>query len=59
MAAVSARRASGTDGAYGIHFGINEDWSEFYEVVVDAQYYSIWRYDGSWTALRDRTTSSI
>jgi len=56
-AAVSARRTSGTYGAYGIHFGINEDWSEYYEVVIDANYYSIWRYDGTWTPLRDWTTS--
>jgi uncharacterized repeat protein (TIGR01451 family) len=56
-AAVSARRTSGTYGAYGIHFGINEDWSQYYEVVIDANYYSIWRYDGTWTPLRDWTTS--
>jgi uncharacterized repeat protein (TIGR01451 family) len=57
--AVNARRASGSQGSYGIIFGINEDWSQFYEFNVDAQYYSIWKYDhGTWTPLRNWTTSS-
>ena len=45
-------------GAYGIQFGINEDWSQFYEFIVEDASYSIWRYDnGSWTALQDWTAS--
>jgi hypothetical protein len=55
--AVSARRASGSSGAYGIQFGINRDWSEFYEILIDADYYSIWRYYGGWSALRNWTSS--
>jgi hypothetical protein len=55
---VRARRTSGNDGTYGIVFGINEDWSERYQVHIDANYYSIWQYNyGSWTALRDWTSS--
>lgn len=57
-AAVSARRTSGTEGAYGIIFGLNQDWSEFYEVIIDQDAYSIWKYDnGSWTSLRNWATS--
>ena len=57
-AAVSARRTSGALGAYGIQFGINEYWSQFYEFIVENASYSIWRYDnGSWTALRGWTAS--
>jgi hypothetical protein len=57
-AAVSARRTSGALGAYGIQFGINEYWSQFYEFIVENASYSIWRYDnGSWTALQDWTAS--
>jgi len=57
-AAVSARRASGSSGGYGIVFGLNEDWSEYYEFDIGPNNYSIWRYDGSWTALRGWTASS-
>ena len=60
-ASVSARRTSGTLGAYGIVFGINEDvsGSQFYEFIVEDTHYSIWKYDrGSWTALQDWTASS-
>ncbi len=56
-ASVSARRTNGEFGAYGIEFGINEDWSQFYEVLIDANYYSIWRYNNGWTALRNWTSS--
>jgi uncharacterized repeat protein (TIGR01451 family) len=56
--AVSARRASGTRGAYGIIFVINADWSELYEVLVDMDYYSIWRYNnGNWESVRGWTPS--
>ena len=56
--AVSARRTSGDYGVYGIIFGLNEDWSELYQIDIAANYYSIWRYDkGSWTVLRDWTSS--
>jgi regulation of enolase protein 1 (concanavalin A-like superfamily) len=57
-AVVSARRTSGTLGQYGILFGINEDWSQYYQFGIDGAYYSIWRYDGSWTALKDWTQSN-
>jgi uncharacterized repeat protein (TIGR01451 family) len=57
-AAVSAHRASGSSGAYGIAFGINEDWSQQYEFDIGVNSYSIWKYDGSWTALRNWTSSS-
>ncbi len=60
-ASVSARRMSGTLGAYGILFGINEDWSQLYEVLIDANSYSIWLYDQynyGWTALKNWTSSS-
>jgi hypothetical protein len=60
-ASVSARRTSGASGAYGIRFGISEDWPDlsYYEFIVEDTYYSIWRYDSAgWTALRDWTASS-
>jgi hypothetical protein len=56
--AVSMRRMGGTDGSYGIEFGINESWSEWYEVLIYGDTYSIWRFDGSWIALRSWTTSA-
>ena len=57
-ASVSARRTSGTSRAYGILFGINEDWSQFYEVLIDANTFSAWRYDYGWTPLQNWTTSN-
>jgi uncharacterized repeat protein (TIGR01451 family) len=57
-AVVSARRTSGTWGQYGILFGINEDWSQYYQFGIDGAYYSVWRYDGNWTALKDWTQSN-
>lgn len=57
-AAVSAHRVSGGGGAYGFIFGLNADWSEYYEVIVDQKYYSIWRYDdGDWTPVQNWTPS--
>jgi uncharacterized repeat protein (TIGR01451 family) len=57
--AVSARRASGSQGSYGIIFGINEDWSEFYWFEIGPNNYRISEYDnGTWTHLRNWTTSS-
>ncbi|HJW89905.1 MAG TPA: hypothetical protein VJ436_04610, partial [Anaerolineales bacterium] len=55
---VTARRLSGRYASYGIRFGINKDWSQFYDVIVSDQYFSIWRYSGSWTTLQDWTYSS-
>ncbi|MGB2897344.1 MAG: choice-of-anchor Q domain-containing protein [Anaerolineales bacterium] len=46
--AVSARRTSGTEGPYGILFGISDDWSELYEVSIDQNFYDIWKYDSGW-----------
>ena len=58
-ASVSAHRTSGALGVYGILFGINEDWSQLYEFIVEDTYFSIWKYNnGSWTALQDWTASS-
>jgi uncharacterized repeat protein (TIGR01451 family) len=57
-AAVSAHRVGGSRGAYGFIFGLNADWSEYYELIVDLNYYSIWRYDhGGWTAVQNWTPS--
>jgi hypothetical protein len=55
--AVSARRVSGSGGAYGIIFGINDDWSELYEVILESNSYSIWKYDHGWSSLRGWTSS--
>ncbi len=56
---VSARRTDGTYGAYGVIFGLNEDWGELYEFDVDDRFYSIWKLDhGAWTNLRDWTASN-
>jgi uncharacterized repeat protein (TIGR01451 family) len=57
--AVSARRTSGTDGPYGILFGINEDWSELYMVVINEDYYDILRYDSGWTFLASASSPEI
>ena len=57
--AVSARRTSGTDGPYGILFGINEDWSELYMVVINEDYYDILRYDSGWTFLASASSPDI
>jgi len=58
-ASVSARRASGSSGAYAIQFGINEDWSQFYEFTIGVNSYSIWRFNsGTWTPLRNWTFSN-
>lgn len=58
-AAVSARRASGSKGDYGIVFGINADGNQWYQFMIGPNNYSIWKYDnGNWTALRNWTSSS-
>ncbi|NIM94974.1 MAG: DUF11 domain-containing protein [Anaerolineales bacterium] len=58
VVSVSARRASGTYGAYGIVFAINEDWSEIYQVLVEDSYYSMWIYRyGSWSPFINWTYS--
>jgi predicted GH43/DUF377 family glycosyl hydrolase len=55
---VSARLVSNTYGGYGVVFGINEDWSELYQVHIEAGHYSIWRRThGTWTALKGWTPS--
>jgi uncharacterized repeat protein (TIGR01451 family) len=57
-ASVSARRTSGTSGAYGILFGLDGNDFEFYEVLIDANTYSIWHYIGlSWSPLQNWTSS--
>ena len=55
-ALVTMRRVSG-DGEVGMVFGINEDWSEFYEVAVRGNQYSIWTYNGGWTKIKDWAAS--
>jgi hypothetical protein len=57
--AVSARRTSGNEGPYGILFGINQDWSELYEVSINEDYYAIWRYDSGWSLLTWNTSPDI
>jgi hypothetical protein len=58
-ASVSARRASGTTGGYGIIFGINENWTQWYEFDIGVNSYSIWKYDNGYIKppLRDWTYS--
>ncbi|GIK38243.1 MAG: hypothetical protein BroJett011_20760 [Chloroflexota bacterium] len=56
-AAVSARRASGSGGGYGIIFGINEDFSQWYEFDIGSNNYSIWKYNNGYTPLRNWTVS--
>jgi len=56
---VSARRAAGSSGWYGIIFGLSGDWNQFYEFTIGPNDYSIWKYDhGNWTALQSQTVSS-
>ena len=58
VASVTAHRQSGKTGSYGLIFGINSDWTEFYALFVYASRYSLWRYGNSqWTALKNWTTS--
>jgi predicted GH43/DUF377 family glycosyl hydrolase len=54
---VSARRTSGLEGEYGIVFGINDDWSHFYEVIIDDAFFSIWKYQGDFSPLVNWTYS--
>jgi hypothetical protein len=56
-ASVSARRISGSGGYYGILFGLNEDWSQYYEFDIGANSYSIWKYNNGWTTLKGWTSS--
>jgi hypothetical protein len=57
-AAVSAAWTPEGEGAYGIQFGFDEDWGQFYEFAVEGNDYSIWKFDrGRWTALQERTVS--
>lgn len=58
MVAVSACRITGTYGVYGIIFGLNEDWSELYQLHIEAHYYSLWRRKAeTWAALQYWTVS--
>ena len=57
--AVSARRTSGWDGTYGVLFGISQDWSEFYEVSIDEDYYMIWKFNSGWSLLTWNTSTDI
>jgi uncharacterized repeat protein (TIGR01451 family) len=56
-ASVTTRVASG-DGALGIIFGINADWTQFYEVLLRSNQFSIWRYSNGWGMLKDWTAST-
>lgn len=58
-AAVSAHRASGTSGSYGLLFGINEDWSEYYEFRMGVSQYRLQRCaSGSCAILKDWTSAN-
>ncbi|RME69883.1 MAG: hypothetical protein D6784_17645, partial [Chloroflexi bacterium] len=58
-ASVSARRASGGSGGYGIIFGINEDGTQWYEFDIGVNSYSIWKYNNGYITppLQDWTYS--
>lgn len=58
---VDARWAGNSGASYGLIFGIQGDFEQFYsfEVNSDYQEYSLYRYDaGGWTELVPYTTSS-
>jgi uncharacterized repeat protein (TIGR01451 family) len=57
--AVSAHRTSGTQGPYGVLFGISQDWSQLYEVSIDQDIYAIWRYNSGWSLLTWDTSADI
>ena len=59
IAAVTARNANANNGLYGMVFGINGDWSEYYEFDLNGAYFSIWKWNGAWTALQNWTSSSL
>jgi len=60
--AVDVRNATGTDGTYGLIYGLSDDWQQFYtfEIAPDGSYY-LWRYDGNgnWTLLQSGYSPSI
>ena len=58
VASVTARNTSTFDRMYGMVFGINGDWSQYYAAYLSGKSYSIWKWSGTWTALQDWTTSS-
>ncbi|MBP7687344.1 MAG: hypothetical protein KA765_05535 [Thermoflexales bacterium] len=59
-ASVSARRTNGTSGSYGLLFGINENWSHFYEVLISNNSVSVWRYvNGLWYTPQNWTSSNF
>jgi uncharacterized repeat protein (TIGR01451 family) len=57
--AVSAHRTSGTEGPYGVLFGISQDWNELYEVSIDQNIYAIWKYNSGWSLLTSNTSTAI
>jgi len=55
---VEGRFASSAYGAYGILFGITDDWDEYMFRVDGDQYYSLWKKTGGdWEALVGWTSS--
>jgi Tol biopolymer transport system component len=61
-AAVDVRNATGNFGTYGLVFGLSDNWSQFYALLVDPDgIYSLWRFDpsGGWTLLTWGTSNAI
>jgi hypothetical protein len=58
---VDAHHSPGSPGWYGIVFGLNPSWSEFYlfEVNPGQRTYGLWKYQGGWSTLAGGTSSAI
>jgi uncharacterized repeat protein (TIGR01451 family) len=56
---VTARHNSSVGGSYGVLFGINDDWSEFYEFEIGTNSYRLYRFDSNfWYPIKLWTTSA-
>lgn len=58
---VDAHHSPGSPGWYGIVFGLNPSWSEFYlfEVNPGQRTYGLWKYQGGWAELTGGASSAI
>lgn len=56
-AQVTMHRTSGVIGGYGLEFGLSPDSNQFYLVLLDAQFYTVLKYDHGFTTLINRTSS--
>lgn len=58
---VDVRNATGNFGDYGLLFGLSDDWSQFYTLVIypDGDYGIFQHDDGTWTSLADGPSNSI